>query len=211
MADIKRGVQGLWFCLHHLPLQRGHLSTSLLHFLQKQKCHRLTLPMIAAAEQSSLLVVRKVHGMKGRGKVGILFSALVRKLSLAFKRNCQFCFQRMVPLGAWAVSETWLCLMRMGRGEQAPRRQESAPAALLCFKIRHVIHKNPSFFPFLKLTVFQDTLKWQDLFFELIWLEYIYREKTAHKTQVILYFQLVVSTSLNNKHQSMLLRTLKCK
>lgn len=34
---------------------------------------------------------------------------------------------------------------------------------------------------------------------------------TAQKTQVILYFQPVLSTSLNNKHQSMLLRTLKCK
>lgn len=76
--------------------------------------------MTAPAEKSSFLVVRKVRGMEGRAKIGISFSALVKKLPLAFKRKCQFCFQRMVPRGARAVSETWLCLMGTGSGGQAP-------------------------------------------------------------------------------------------
>lgn len=51
-----------------------------------------------------------------RDKFGILFSALVKKRFLPFKRKCQFYFQRTVPQAAWAVSEAWLCLMGMGRG-----------------------------------------------------------------------------------------------
>lgn len=96
-------------------------------------------------------------------------------------------------------------------GEKYHSRQESALAALLCFKIRHVFYNNPSFFSFLKLIIFQETLNWQYLSSKWIWLEYREMEMTAQKTQVILYFQPVLSTSLNNKHQSMLLRTLKCK
>lgn len=96
-------------------------------------------------------------------------------------------------------------------GEKYHSRQESALAVLLCFKIRHVFYNNPSFFSFLKLIIFQETLNWQYLSFKWIWLEYKEMEMTAQKTQVILYFQPVLSTSLNNKHQSMLLRTLKCK
>lgn len=37
--------------------------------------------MTAVTEQTSFIVLRKVCGMEGRDKVGVLFSALVKKLS----------------------------------------------------------------------------------------------------------------------------------
>lgn len=78
------------------------------------------------------------HGKNGKDKVGTLFSALINKWSLAFKRMCQFYFQRTIPHGVWADFEALIGMWGGGgRGNRhRANSQESTSAMLLCFKSR---------------------------------------------------------------------------